>query len=244
MKRLLTAFGIALAIHGLVLALTFKRHSFYRLEKEQERPVTMTFTYREPIKKILQKTPPPVATPPEKTRKAPPKQVKQKQQPDPKPIKQAKSIPPPLPKPQPTPLTSAPQSAPEKPPAAVRKDVPPAMPTAAPAEEAIAPVDIPTETKRTTGPPIHKARPLYRQNPPPRYPRTARRRGYEGSVVLEVKVLKNGTVGDLRVLESSGHTVLDKAALKSVRNWLFEPGRQGEQEVDMWVRVPIRFEIE
>jgi protein TonB len=62
--------------------------------------------------------------------------------------------------------------------------------------------------------------------------------------VLEIQVLKDGTVGDLRVLDSSGYPVLDKAAVKSVRKWLFEPGMQGDLKVDMWVRVPIRFKIE
>jgi protein TonB len=101
-----------------------------------------------------------------------------------------------------------------------------------------------TQAMPVPDPVFRKARPLYRQNPPPHYPRTARRRGHEGIVVLEVKVLKDGTVGDLRVHASSGHAVLDQAAVKSVRKWLFEPGLQGDQKVDMWVRVPIRFEIE
>jgi protein TonB len=85
--------------------------------------------------------------------------------------------------------------------------------------------------------------PLYKENPPPKYPRMARRRGYEGTVLLEVLVDREGRVKDLRLLETSGHALLDRSALSSVREWLFEPGRRGEETVEMWVRVPIRFQL-
>lgn len=90
---------------------------------------------------------------------------------------------------------------------------------------------------------VREARPAYKVNPPPQYPKRARRRGYEGTVVLEVLVNGKGRVKELRILTSSGHRVLDRAALKSVNGWLFEPGMVGDEKVDMWVRVPVRFEL-
>jgi protein TonB len=87
------------------------------------------------------------------------------------------------------------------------------------------------------------ARPAYRDNPRPEYPRLAKRRGYEGRVLLEVLVAGSGKVEDLRILESSGYDVLDRSAMKSVEGWLFEPGSIGGRKVDMWVRVPVRFEL-
>jgi protein TonB len=87
------------------------------------------------------------------------------------------------------------------------------------------------------------AKPLYRQNPAPAYPRKARRRGYEGIVMLKVLVDENGRVDDLMVLESSGHPILDRTALASVRKWLFEPGTEGGIKKKMWVKVPIRFDL-
>ena len=90
---------------------------------------------------------------------------------------------------------------------------------------------------------IHEARPIYRSNPPPTYPRIARIRGYQGDVMLDVLVNKNGTVGDLKVIKSSGYPLLDRAAKSSVKNWLFEPGMVGNEKLKMWVRVPIRFEL-
>ena len=88
-----------------------------------------------------------------------------------------------------------------------------------------------------------EAVPLYLKNPPPEYPPVARRRGYEGTVVLEVFVDREGRVLDLGVFQSSGHNVLDRAAMKAVRGWLFEPARRGEATVDMWVKVPLTFRL-
>lgn len=90
---------------------------------------------------------------------------------------------------------------------------------------------------------VREARPAYKDNPRPRYPKRAKRRGYEGTVLLEVLVDRSGRVKELRILTSSGHPVLDRAALKSVNGWLFEPGMVGDEKVDMWVRVPVRFEL-
>jgi len=90
---------------------------------------------------------------------------------------------------------------------------------------------------------IREARPLYRSNPPPKYPVLARRKGFQGNVLLEVLVGPIGNVIDLRVLSSSGHPILDRAAKSSVKNWTFEPGMRGQEKVEMWVRVPIRFEL-
>jgi len=49
-----------------------------------------------------------------------------------------------------------------------------------------------------------------------RYPRLARQAGFEGSTLLAFKLLSSGDVQDLRVVESSGHSILDEAALNAV----------------------------
>lgn len=105
---------------------------------------------------------------------------------------------------------------------------------------------LPDRTDTVSTPPVEtikEAIPIYRKNPPPKYPRIARRRSYQGTVVLEVLVNQEGRVGDLRLLQSSGHPVLDRTAMASVKNWLFEPGLRGDKKVEMWVRVPIRFQL-
>jgi len=90
---------------------------------------------------------------------------------------------------------------------------------------------------------ILEARPIYRINPPPEYPMIARKRNYQGNVVLEVLINKQGKVIDLRVFSSSGYSILDKTAIASVKKWLFEPGMRGNDKIEMWVRVPIRFKL-
>lgn len=87
------------------------------------------------------------------------------------------------------------------------------------------------------------AKPLYRHNPPPKYPNRARRRGLQGVVILEVLVDETGQVEELTVFTSSGHRILDRAARASVKKWLFQPGTKGGKIEKMWVRVPIRFEL-
>jgi protein TonB len=107
------------------------------------------------------------------------------------------------------------------------------MPQTSATEEMVVPAD---QT-------VIEARPLYRTNPPPKYPAIARRRGVSGQVVLDVLVGESGSVVDLRLATSSGYDMLDDAAVAAVKDWVFEPGMRGNQKVEMWVRVPIRFEL-
>lgn len=90
---------------------------------------------------------------------------------------------------------------------------------------------------------VKKAIPIYDKNPSPEYPLIARRRGFQGTVVLEVMVKPNGRVGDLKVFKSSGYKVLDRAASVSVRDWMFKPAIKGNEEIEMWVRVPVCFKL-
>lgn len=87
------------------------------------------------------------------------------------------------------------------------------------------------------------ALPLYKQNKAPVYPRKARRLGYEGIVMLKVLINEDGRVDDLTVMTSSGHRVLDRAALSAVKKWLFEPATEGGVKKKMWVKIPVRFDL-
>ncbi len=98
-------------------------------------------------------------------------------------------------------------------------------------------------TEDTTANVVQQASPLYQVNPPPKYPRLARRRGMEGVVILEVFVDVLGRAKELRIFNSSGHSVLDKAALKAVRRWKFSPGSAAGLSREMRVKVPVRFQL-
>jgi periplasmic protein TonB len=90
---------------------------------------------------------------------------------------------------------------------------------------------------------VQMAYPNYRLSALPPYPAMARKRAMEGTVMLQVLVNKDGQVDDLEIETSSGFSLLDRAALTAVRKWRFEPGRQGEKKIQMWVRVPVTFKL-
>jgi len=50
-----------------------------------------------------------------------------------------------------------------------------------------------------------------------RYPRIARRNGWEGTVVIALRVLPDGRLTDILVSSSSGHPVLDRAAVQTLQ---------------------------
>jgi protein TonB len=49
------------------------------------------------------------------------------------------------------------------------------------------------------------------------YPRRARQRGWEGTVVISLRILADGQLADIRVAGSSGISTLDRAAVASLR---------------------------
>lgn len=81
-------------------------------------------------------------------------------------------------------------------------------------------------------------------NPRPPYPARAVRSGLEGRVVLDVEVLITGQVGEIKIADSSGHGVLDRAAIKGVRKWRFKAARLAGIAVLSQVRVPVQFKLE
>jgi protein TonB len=83
----------------------------------------------------------------------------------------------------------------------------------------------------------------YLRNPAPDYPPVAQRRGLEGQVVLKVHVLASGQPDSVTVARSSGHAILDEAAIKAVVSWAFAPARRGHTPIDGWVQVPLTFKI-
>ena len=85
--------------------------------------------------------------------------------------------------------------------------------------------------------------PDYLRNPAPVYPDASRRKGHQGTVVLEAEVLASGRCGSIRILDSSGHEELDQTAIAAVRTWRFRPARRWQTPVAFWVEIPIRFQL-
>ena len=57
----------------------------------------------------------------------------------------------------------------------------------------------------------------------PKYPKLAIKKGYEGTLKLKITILKNGTVKDVLIKESTGYNVLDKSGIYAAKNSKFYP---------------------
>lgn len=169
----------------------------------------------------------------------------------------AEPVPEPLPEPQPQPKPKPVVKPKPKPkPQPVAEPIPAETLPAETAPETVTPVapaeaSVPTEAASAPSQPV-KASPglpdrepdyqaAYLKNPVPAYPMVARRMGWQGRVVLNVEVLASGLPGRIELYQSSGHDVLDKAAMKAVGGWRFAAARQRGQVVTKWFLVPIPF---
>ncbi len=99
-------------------------------------------------------------------------------------------------------------------------------------------------TSKTVSPSVIKARPLYQHNPKPDYPNIARRRGWEGIVMLEVEVTEEGKPATVMLHKSCGYKILDKSALRTVKKWRFLAGITDGKPATTTVIVPIHFMLQ
>ena len=116
---------------------------------------------------------------------------------------------------QPASMASAPQPSAQ----------PPALPAAEPEE-------------------VVSQQPRFREPPAaPVYPAQARRRNQQGQVLVEVRLDAEGQQRRVTVLQSSGFTSLDRAALEAVADWKFQPELLAGRPTPSRVRIPIDFAL-
>lgn len=125
-------------------------------------------------------------------------------------------------------------SPPERPPPAMETQ--PATPVAPPLP---APPPV-ADTPRTRGP-DSAPRPI--SAPPPDYPRQALRSRTTGTVMLRVDVGTDGRAANVGISRGSGSRDLDRAAVRAVQQWRFEPARRGGQPVMGTLDIPIEFTL-
>lgn len=82
------------------------------------------------------------------------------------------------------------------------------------------------------------------RNRRPNYPESSRRRGQEGTVMLELRVDANGRVTEVRVVESSGFNALDAAAVETLREWRFRPAQRAGMPVAGSLTTAVHFRLE
>jgi len=218
-NRLLVVALVALA-HALLAWSWVMLPSFSRPVRHE---MSVSVTLPAPPQPAPPEPRPPEPKPPEPKPPEPPK-------PKPKPVVKPKPV-------QPTPQVAMPDAPEETLP---QEETPPPEETSSvpsqQAENLPAPASPVREPDRE---PDYQA--AYLKNPVPSYPMVARRMGWQGRVVLNVEVLANGLPGQIKLHQSSGHDVLDNAAIKAVSGWRFVAARQSGQAVAKWFLVPIPF---
>ncbi|HWA12164.1 MAG TPA: TonB family protein [Burkholderiales bacterium] len=184
----------------------------------------------EPVQEV-RKAPEPVKKP-EPILREEPRPIERVVQPEPvpapPPVEAAPPEPVPVP-PPPQPVVAAPE------PTAIT------LP-AAPAPVVAPPPPVPAEPEEVTLSHATLAA-MYLRNPKPGYPGASRRLGEQGTVYLRVFVTAAGNPDRVELKASSGFPRLDQSARDAVARWKFTPARRGNQDVDAWVVVPIKFSI-
>lgn len=229
-SRLMPAAVVAVILHGLLLTAKIP-WTAPALLKPQSREVSIELVR--------------TAKPEPKSTGTPPAQK-------PKPKAIAKPRPRPEPKPRPAPVPERRAETPVSPPPPLLDTVAQTAPDDTPLPEpetpepyeAIESAAEPSSAAEDPGATVHLSVPLYDLNPTPNYPRVARRRRYEGTVLLNVLVDKTGAAARVKVIQSSGYTILDRSAASDVGQWRFKPARRGSRPVEMWVQVPVHYRLD
>ncbi len=79
--------------------------------------------------------------------------------------------------------------------------------------------------------------------PQPRYPRRSVRLGHEGTAIVEVHVLASGQISRVKLRRSSGHRLLDDAAIEAAKLGRYAPASTNGAPIDAVISVPYEFKI-
>lgn len=78
----------------------------------------------------------------------------------------------------------------------------------------------------------------------PSYPDSARRNGVQGTTRIAATITSTGTVSSPRIIASSGHNLLDSSALSAVKEWRFNPAKNGlGQPIAFQMTIPVTFRL-
>jgi TonB family protein len=82
---------------------------------------------------------------------------------------------------------------------------------------------------------------VHRVNPV--YPERAQAQGIQGTVLLEAIILKDGSLGALRVLNKLADPELADAATEAVKNWRYEPTLLNGQPIEVVTTITVNFRL-
>ena len=75
------------------------------------------------------------------------------------------------------------------------------------------------------------------------YPVIALAAGIEGTVVVQAFVDKTGRVIETEILEGIPQTGMNEAAIAAIRKTLFNPAKQRDVALGVWLAIPITFQL-
>lgn len=228
--------GISVLAHGLIIGGVAWLGLFHRSDATAEVGNLTTLELIAAPVSAPEQTAEPVVAPPLPAPAPPPKEIIPSQPTAPPPVADD-----PIPVPAP-PVESTPETIP------VPSPIVPVAAPRIPVTASVVPGDnsspLPGKDATTiVSSPIATVKPNYLKNLEREYPLAARRRGQQGTVLLNVTVNAMGHVTEISLKESSGFELLDQAALRAVRMWEFEPARVGSQRVESRLEVPVRFKL-
>jgi protein TonB len=213
----MAAAGVVVAAHAA--ALWAMQHAFGQLQPpEIVVPAEVIAEFVAPPAPAPKPPAPPPPTPPAPAPKP---------QPQSKPVVKKTALPKAIA--DPTPSPSAPMGSASDAPQEKAPPAPPPSPPAPPAPPAAPKMELPSSNA------------AYLNNPSPAYPSVSKRMGEQGKVFLRVYINEQGQPEKIEIKQSSGYDRLDEAALNTVRNWKFVPGKRNGVPEAMWHIVPINF---
>ena len=77
----------------------------------------------------------------------------------------------------------------------------------------------------------------------PVYPERAQAQGIQGIVLLEAVILKDGSLGTMRVLNKLADPELVDAAVEAVKNWRYEPTLLNGQPIEVVTTITVNFRL-
>ena len=104
------------------------------------------------------------------------------------------------------------------------------------------PVDATVATSAQRPPSIYSP-PVFLVRESPQYPTEALSEGHQGKVVVRVFISAQGKVESTQILESSGSSILDKAAELAASSSQFNPAERDHQPIGAEATATYRFEL-
>ncbi len=78
-------------------------------------------------------------------------------------------------------------------------------------------------------------------NPSPEYPEMGVFLGYQGDVIIRIRVSAKGDSVGVEILRSSGHKVLDDSAVNALRKWRFRPTKHDNTPMNDSVIITVSY---